>query len=77
MMPVFTLGLALYLTGLVILYLVKEKKDYIIDRMGEERLVLIFTLGFAVFGLGILLLIMSGIGWFIFAVGFNWYTTIL
>ena len=71
-MPVFTLGLVLYLAGLALLFVVKERRDYIVDRMGEERLVLIFTLGFAVFGLDILLLIMSGIGWFFFAVGFNW-----
>lgn len=72
MMPVFTVGLVLYLAGVAILYVVKERRDYIVDRVGEERLVLIFTLGFVVFGLGILLLIMSGVGWLFFAVGFNW-----
>lgn len=71
-MPVFTVGLVLYLAGVAILYVVKERRDYIVDRVGEERLVLIFTLGFVVFGLGILLLIMSGVGWLFFAVGFNW-----
>ncbi len=77
MIRVFTIGLVLYFTGLVILYVVKEKREYIIERFGENRLVLIFTLGFTALGLGILLLIISGLGLLFFAVESNWYTASL
>ena len=68
MMAYFILGLALYLIGVVILYVIKEKRSYIIERMGEKRLVVIFTVGFIVFGTGILLLLISGLALLFFAV---------